>query len=432
MTEPRSAEPAPAAGNARRETRLLLATIAVSVAVLLLMARFRFPEQAARSADVTPLPLERLAARATYDELASIMVDLERRIAPTILVFGEQRNGSTGYLPAVRLLPERAVAVLPRDRRIAPAGGARMPQILSRDAVRELVVLQTPSRPDAVATAPAVPPRPGPRYVTLVEAAAQGAAVRPVYVGRTELFADPRWPDPVLAVAAVQQTLPLGAAVFSLDGGFIGLVAGSGGTVTIIPAATLQNVARAAPAAAEPRGELPIEVQPLTAQLAKVAGAERGVMVSDVPPGQRELAPGDVIQSIDGIGVTTVAGFQQVEQSRTPGEVVSITGVRRGQPFTATLTAIPAGTGGASPRDDLGAVLRTVPNAGAEVVTVHPGGAAALAGLRPGDLIVGLEQTRPADAESLERAFRALQSGDGLLVTIRRDSAQRVLALEKR
>ena len=74
MTEPRAPE-------ARRETRLLLATIAVSVGMLLLLARFRFPEEAGRqTVEPAAAPLERLAARATFDELAGTMADLERRI----------------------------------------------------------------------------------------------------------------------------------------------------------------------------------------------------------------------------------------------------------------------------------------------------------------------------------------------------------------
>lgn len=69
----------------RRETRLLLATIGVSVAMLLLLARFRFPDESTRGTAEPPVaPLERLAARATFDELASTMADLERRLATRV------------------------------------------------------------------------------------------------------------------------------------------------------------------------------------------------------------------------------------------------------------------------------------------------------------------------------------------------------------
>jgi hypothetical protein len=71
--------------------RLLLVTIAVSVGMLLLLARFRFPDDATdQTAAPAPPPLERLAASATYDELAGIMGDLERRVRPTIIPLAVQ------------------------------------------------------------------------------------------------------------------------------------------------------------------------------------------------------------------------------------------------------------------------------------------------------------------------------------------------------
>jgi hypothetical protein len=51
-----------------RETRLLVVTLAVSATLLLVLAQFRFPaeERVQPVGPVTP-PLERLAARATFD-----------------------------------------------------------------------------------------------------------------------------------------------------------------------------------------------------------------------------------------------------------------------------------------------------------------------------------------------------------------------------
>ncbi|HSC28122.1 MAG TPA: PDZ domain-containing protein [Vicinamibacterales bacterium] len=419
---------------ARRETRLLLTTIAVSVGMLFLLARFRFPDAARQASEPTPAPLERLAARATFDELAAIMADLERRIAPTTEVLGAQTNGVMAYVPAPRLAPARAVAILPGDSRLVSVGTERPPQIAARDAVRELVVVKVPDRPDRVAAMPSAAARPGPRYVAVVEATALGPAVRPVYVGRTEFFAEPRWSDPVLSIAAVQQTLSAGSAVFSLDGTFIGLVADSEGTLTVLPAAVLRAVVNAAPPVPSPRSDLPIDVQPLTAALSKAAGADKGVMVSYVDPslaGSVDLVPGDVIQSVDGIGVTTVAGFQRVAQSRTPGEAVTLSVVSRGEPHTVALTAVDAEHEPPARTGDLGAVLRGLAGVGSEVVTVEPGGAAGRAGLRQGDIVVSLDQLRAPNPAAVRGAFRKTPAGDSLLVTVRRNGSQRVIAVEK-
>src|SRR6185437_9473543 len=81
----RAAPPRRAKLRVPRETRLLLLTIAVSVGALLLLSRFRFPAQAP-IVTPSPPPLERLAARATYDELADIITQLQARLEPGLVV----------------------------------------------------------------------------------------------------------------------------------------------------------------------------------------------------------------------------------------------------------------------------------------------------------------------------------------------------------
>src|SRR5688572_17822581 len=66
-----------------RESRLLFLTIAVAALVLLALARLRFPE---RPIADTIAPLERLAARASYDALAADIQRVEATIAPNLVV----------------------------------------------------------------------------------------------------------------------------------------------------------------------------------------------------------------------------------------------------------------------------------------------------------------------------------------------------------
>jgi S1-C subfamily serine protease len=414
--------------------RLLLATVAVSVAMLLLLARYRFPEEAARqTVESAPAPLERLAARATFDELASIMADLERRVLPSIVTVAGLSASGTVYVPAVRLASDRAVALLSGDRRVGPLSGGEPPVIVFRDAARDLVVLQTPIVTDAVPPLPPTISRPGPRYIAVVETSGAGHAVRPVYIGRTDLFTDPRWSDPLLSVAAVPQTVSPGSAVFSLDGTFIGLATESAGRVMIVPAQTLRTIAAGAPPAPAVRADLPLEVQPLSPSLSRASGAERGVMVSYVRDPKAEVAAGDVIQTIDGIDVMTVGGYQLVAQSRRPGAQVKLALVRRGEPLTVSVTAVEADAATVSTsEDELGAVLRSVLGIGAEVVAVEPGSAAARAGVRRGDLIVRVDGTLAPDSGSILKIFGSAKPATFLLLTIRREGQHQVVALEKR
>ena len=425
----------PGAGGGRRETRLLLATIAVSVGMLLVLARFRFPEEVGRqTVEPAAAPLERLAARATYEELAGVMADLERRVIPVIVPLGSQGEDGVRYVPAVRVTPDRAVALLPRDRRLVAVGPNATPRIVLREADTELIVVQTAAQPEAVAALPPAAGRPGPRYVAVAEVSGGAAAIRPVYIGRTDRFLDARWPDPLMSVAAVQQTLSFASALFSLDGTFVGLATEAGGRVAVVPSFTLRSAAAGTLAAPAARGVLPIEVQPLTASLARTAGAEKGVMVTYVSPGASDAAgvmSGDVIQSIDNTEVASVAGFQQLAESRAPGATVTLGVVRRGKAFSTKVTAAVADSVPETGGDNLGAILRSISGVGSEVVTVERGSPAERAGLHRGDLIVALDGVEEPTPAATVRAFRTATPGQGLLVTVRRGGDHRVLALER-
>jgi hypothetical protein len=423
--------------SGQRETRLLLVTIAVSVGMLLLLARLRFPEQTElQPADPAPAPLERLAARATYDELAGIMADLDRRITPSLVAIPVQGEaGQPMHVPAVRFTADRAIALLARDERIGPTAASGEPVIVGRDAARGLVVVQVASRPGDVVTPRVGAARPGPRYVAVVEATSQGTAVRPVYVGRTDLFQDPRTGDSRLTVAAGPQTVPQGAAIFSLGGEFIGLAGDTRGAISIFPAEQLQAIVQNASSSVTARGDLGITVQALSPSLAKAAGVDSGVVVTAVDangPAAGVVRSADVIQAVDGSQVTSLSGFQQAAQTRVPGASVSILLVRGGKPETVTLTAHSVTLQPAPAAGEIGAALRNADNAGVEVITTMPRGAAAAAGLQRGDLIVALNGEPAPTVSAIERAYAAAEPTQALLLTVQRGQQFQVIALDKR
>lgn len=421
----------------RRETRLLITTIALSVAMLLLLARFRFPEESAgAAADAPAAPLERLAARATYDELASIMADVERRIAARVDVLRIQPERTPGgYVAAPRLTADRAVILLRANEQVVAGASAEPPLVVGRDAARELAVVAVPARPQDVVTPRAGPPRPGPRYVAVVEATASGPAVRPVYVGRTDLLQDQRLNAPMLSIVAVQQTIPSGAALFALDGTFIGIASERGGAVTIAPAESLVTLAQASQQVPATPADLGVDVQALTAALARASGAERGVMVNYVEPrgpAAGVLAAGDVIQRIDGTGVTTVAGFQQIVTSRQPGKSVTIDAIREGKPLQLSVRAVEAGVLQAGDTgEDPGVVLRSAEGLGLEVVAIQPRSAAARADLAAGDIIVAVDGRATSNPAAFGQQYRSAARGAALLLTVRRATTHRMVALEK-
>jgi len=169
------------------------------------------------------------------------------------------------------------------------------------------------------------------------------------------------------------------------------------------------------------RGFIGATIQDVTPEIADSLGvpAKHGALVANVTPGgpssQAGLRPGDLIESIDGHGVSSASDLTRQVALAHAGEVVHLK-VRRGgvvrqinvrsaiRPTEASLT-----NGGGlgqpgAPGDELGRVLglqlQPNPNGGVNIAGVSPGSDAAEKGLQPGDVILRAGSraiTSPAD-----------------------------------
>lgn len=245
-----------------RETRLLLLVIVVAVAMLLLLAQFRFP--AAESVVVSPAPgpIERLAARATFEDLALIMADVSARVHPSMVSVtlervpppppparNAPRQGAvppeaveTRVIAGIRISPEMALIHLPDQFQVQPADGVAL---VGADPERRLALVRVPaaSAPVSGLTAPAGMPT-GPGYVALAEGGRFGAALRPVFIGRFDPVDDTRWTPPPTAIGG-EPHLAAGAFVFSLDGRLIGMTIPDTLGLLVVPAPALEAAVRA-------------------------------------------------------------------------------------------------------------------------------------------------------------------------------------------
>ncbi len=441
-----------------RENRLLVIVVIVSTGALLLLARFRFPGEN-RPVNPAPMPLERLAAQATFDDLASIVANLQTRVGQALLVLRvvgrptppapsiaklltpviDDTPARPRLALAVRVRPGVAIAQLaPGDRVEGIVGAGAVPRTIAVDPIRLVGLIDVPSVSDRAewiwrpSSAPV-----SPRYVAVAEATQGGPALRPLFLGRTDPFSDPRWGRPLLALGGAGVTQP-GSLIFSLDGTLEGLTVLEENLPVIAPTqALLTAVDDLEQGRVTGGGDLGIQVGDLTPPLAAATGTERGAIVTYVRaggPSNGQLRVGDVIDAINDEPIFS-ADLLVLRVARvSPGTTLRLHIVRQRIPSECSVVAAaPASAtteiAGAS---ELGLVLRNAPHAGSEVLRVSSDSAARLAGIVAGDLITDLDGTPDPSPNGIERTFREADSGGFLLLAISRKGEHLMVAVRKR
>ena len=216
-----------------------------------------------------------------------------------------------------------------------------------------------------------------------------------------------------------------GGALVNLRGELIGIntaiLSRSGGNIGIGFAIPV-NMARAVieqllKYGSVKRGQLGVSMYTVTPDIAHSLGlpSATGALVSQVvegsPADKAGIRTGDVITSVNGQPVKSNSELRNTIGLRRVGDKVDIGLVRDGKPVKVTAviadTATEPGGAPASIHKSLeGAQLGDAPEAGGALVrTVEAGSAAAQAGLRAGDVVVGANRGRVASVHDLrERA----------------------------
>jgi S1-C subfamily serine protease len=224
-----------------------------------------------------------------------------------------------------------------------------------------------------------------------------------------------------------------GAFVFSLQGELVGMTLVNGDGASLLPARAL--VAHAERLQAEGsvrRGTLGISVQPLTTSLSAATSTAAGVVVAYVAPGgpaEGVLRIGDIIEAVNAVPITDIPSLAAQLGALPAGQQVTLGTIRQGTRMEVPLTA----AGAAEPTlagNTLGLTVRPVENVGTEVIVVIPGSAAAVAGLRPGDLITAVNGARPSRLTDISRAWSA-PDGGAVLLGVQRAGRPLVMALQR-
>lgn len=444
----------PGGSGPSRETRLLVVTIGVSLVVLLVLSRFRFPETPPASRDAASVqPLARLAARAAFDDLSLAVRELSGRINPSLLVVrtslpalapGEPRHSR--LVPALRVRDDAAVVLIDEPAEVEGVIGVTgAATILARDPIRGITLVKVPAAQAAVLSIrEGLQPLTAPGYVAVTEASAAGAALRPVFVGRSDGIGDPRWDAPLMTIGR-QVTGDAGAPVFTLDGRLAGVLTGTDDAPALVPAeVVLSTVDRLLRTGLPTPGDIGVAVQAVDATIGAATGVTSGAAVAAVSangPAAGKLAPGDVITAVNGQLIRSVEALRQRVARAAPGSTLTLTIRREGAFLTRPLTVgtRPAPTGASSGASaasaaaadrPLGLTLRAAPD-GADVVRVQAESAAADAGLRAGDRIVSLGATRAPSPADVATAFTALAPARSLFLSVERDGQPRLVALRR-
>lgn len=445
MTEPD--QNAQLARRVSRESRLLLLTIVVCALVLLLLARLRFPDQ--QMVEAGAQPLERLAARASYDALAADIERVEAMIAPNLVALrvaprhvsiprtlGDvltrpQPPAGVHHVAALRLDGTTAVAAIDPGTRVdgivgGPAAGTAT--VLAIDPVRRLSRLRVPEAPVRAVAPLALGSLRTPVYVVAVEATQAGVSLRPVFLGRGERFEAARWARPLLPLGGIG--VAPGALLFSLAGEFLGcVVLEDGGPAIAGSLDVFETVEKLASGGALVPATAGVSVQPLTPDLGAATGAGRGVVVAEVDdggPAAGILRPGDVITAVDGQEPGNPDRFLLQMASRPVGALVAFDIVRQGAPGQVTV-ALAAQPG---PPEAAGHVdFERIRGIGTRVIAGSPARGLPIAALERGDIVTGAGGLVDPTPTQLRRLLNDAAAGSFVVLIVRRDGQQRVVAI---
>lgn len=414
-----------------RETRLLLTIVVISVALLWVLARIRFPGKAASPSPVPPV-LAQLAPPSAFEDITSTVAQLTPHIGELISVVAVSTDSAAGpqsiAAQALQVRDGLAIALTGDREQPLSIGGASV-GVTARDPATGLTLLRLPVEDTA---APDVWSSRGlqyPRFLIASDVSTGTLSLRPVFIGSLNSIASPRWSGSLWAVPDGASLRP-GTFLFTVAGELAGVTISHADHVAIVPGELLMSAVDRLLRQPNPNhASLGADVQTLTPSLAAALQAQTGVVVTWVDPGGPAaglLSPMDVVTRINGNAVGTPDQWDSQVMALANGSAVVLDVHRQGKAQQVTVTARPEGASSDDPV--LGLTLRSIPRVGAEVLHVVPRSAAARAGIRAGDVIT---RASTVEAPSPAQISRLFSEDESLVFAVTRDQDHRVLVIEK-
>jgi serine protease Do len=235
---------------------------------------------------------------------------------------------------------------------------------------------------------------------------------------------------------AAGQVVGVNSQIYSRSGGYMGLSFAIPADIAAKVADQLKTTGKVA------HGRLGVGIQGIDQTLAQSfglkdsSGALVGTVEKNSPAEKAGFKAGDVIRSIDGVAMVDSTDVTSRIGNAAPGTKLAIEVWRDGKPTTlnATVGALDDGkiarndVDAGEPKGKLGVAVRPLSpeeqkQAGkAGLVVEKSGGAAAKAGVQPGDLIVGVGSTKVTTIEELRAQVD--KAGKTAALLIERDGRQ--------
>jgi len=241
------------------------------------------------------------------------------------------------------------------------------------------------------------------------------------------------------------QVIGINTAIFSQSGGSIGI----GFAIPINMAKDLLPQLKKGKVV---RGWLGVMIQKISTDLQEKLKLKeaKGALVSDVtrggPADKGGIKRGDVIVSFDGKEIKDMSELPYLVAATPVGKVVTVGVIRDGEPLDLSVTIGELKEGkeaeaaeehkpqlGMSVEEitpDLARNFGLSESKGLVVVQVEEGSAASDAGLRPGDVILEVDQKPVKDVNEFNRKVETYKAGDTVLFLIKRQGVTLYLTLK--
>jgi serine protease Do len=236
------------------------------------------------------------------------------------------------------------------------------------------------------------------------------------------------------------EVIGINSQIYSRTGGYMGLS-------FAIPIDVANNVRQQLVATGRVvRSRIGVSIQDVNAQLAESFGLDRprgalvGMVEEDAPGAKAGIKPGDVILKVDGREIETSAEVPALIAAKKPGSEVAIDLWRNGDTKRVTVRPVEikqdgerVAMSGADESDEaakLGLAVRPLApeekrqaETEGNLLVEDVGGPAAAAGVRPGDIILGVNGKAVKSVDDLKSAAKS-RKGKVVALLIERNDAQ--------